>query len=106
MDGWKNEDMIALIKTIRNICSDVLKEQGVPMYVSAIVDSVNSDGTVNVFLPPDKTNIVTNKMNYTGELLEEGDSVELCCKKGRLADSWIATKHKTEKSRVITGVWV
>lgn len=93
MEQWKNEDMVALVKLIKNICVDVLKEQGVPMYVSAIVKDVNADGTVNLYLPPDIKNVITGKLNKTGEKLTPGDSVELLCKKGRLTDSWVAVKH-------------
>ena len=93
MEEWKSEDMVAFIKIIKSVCSDVLKEEGVPCFISAIVQYVHSNGRVDVYLPPDKSNVITGKLNKTGEVLRIGDSVELLCKKGRLSDSWVAVKH-------------
>ena len=93
MEEWSNEDMVAFIKVIKNVCLDVLREEGIPCFISAIVTNVYDDGKVDVYLPPDKNNVVTGKINKTGEVLKVGDSVELLCKKGHLSDSWVAVKH-------------
>lgn len=90
---WNSDTMKDLIVIIKQVVYDVLKEQGVPCYLPAIVHSINSDNTVNIYLPPDNTTILYNKLNKTGQTLLVGDSVELCCKKGRLGDAWIAVRH-------------
>ena len=92
MDLNKNE--IAELKSIIDaMTQSSLKKAGIPKYVSAIVYGINSDGTCNLYIPPDVKNIVTNVANKSGNVLNIGDSVELCTKNGKLNNSWIAVKH-------------
>lgn len=92
MDLNKNE--IAELKSIIDaMTQNSLKKAGMTKYVSAIVYEVNSDGTCNLYIPPDVKNIVTNIPNKSGNILNIGDSVELCTKNGKLNNSWIAVKH-------------
>lgn len=95
MDLNKNE--IAELKSIIDaMTQSSLKKAGITKYVSAIVYEINSDGTCNLYIPPDVKNIVTNVANKSGNVLNIGDSVELCTKNGKLNNSWIAVKHGAE----------
>lgn len=78
---------------IEEIVRAELKKQKIPTFISAIVHSVNQDGTVNVYLPPNKDNIVTKLLNKSGEILESNDSVEIMTKGGNLSNAWIMVKH-------------
>lgn len=60
---------------------------------SAIVSSVNTDGTVNVYFPPNNDKIFTRISNQTPFALKEGDSVELILKNGSYSNCWIVAKH-------------
>lgn len=80
---------------IEDIVDTRINNKGITKYISAIVSAINSDGSVNVYLPPDTTKIVSNVANKTGEYLNIGDSVELCTKNGKTNNAWIAVKHRT-----------
>lgn len=80
-------------KVIDDIINANLANKGMVKYVSAKVVGVNSNGTVNVYIPPDNSNIVNGLANKSGEILATGDSVELCTKNGSLKNAWIAVKH-------------
>lgn len=90
------------IKTI-NDCADVMiekilncfrEEMKKSTYLdSAIVSSVNDDGTVNVYFPPDNAKIFTRISNQTPFHLVPGDSVELLLKNGSYSNCWIVAKH-------------
>lgn len=81
--------------TIEKIVDAEIEKKGTPKYVSAIIQNVNNDGTVDVYLPPDLTSVLKGILNKTGETLSNGDSVELCTKNGSVNNSWVAIKHKT-----------
>lgn len=92
-----NKSEIAELKSIIDaMTQSSLKKAGITKYVSAIVYEINSDGTCNLYIPPDVKNIVTNVANKSGNVLNIGDSVELCTKNGKLNNSWIAVKHGAE----------
>ena len=80
-------------KVIDDIVDTNLINKGITKYISAKVVSVNSNGTVNVYIPPDTTNKINGLANKSGEILFSGDSVELCAKNGSVKNSWIAVKH-------------
>ena len=80
---------------IEDIVDARMSKKGITKYVSAIIKNVNGDGSVNVYLPPDKTKIVSNVINKTGETLNIGDSVELCTKNGKTSNAWVSVKHGT-----------
>lgn len=102
MDLNKNE--IAELKSIIDaMTQSSLKKAGIPKYVSAIVYGINSDGTCNLYIPPDVKNIVTNVANKSGNVLNIGDSVELCAKNGCINNAWISIKHKTNNSGTQAG---
>lgn len=78
---------------IEDIVKTQIKNMGITNYISAIVQKVNVDGTADVYLPPNKFNIVTKLFNKTGEQINVGDSVEIATKNGSLSNAWIAVKH-------------
>ena len=80
---------------IEDIVDAKMARKGITKFMSAVVKTVNADGSVDVYLPPDKARIVSNVLNKTGETLYEGDSVELCAKNGKLSNSWASVKHGT-----------
>lgn len=95
MNNSKNSinNVYSFKKVIDDIINANLANKGMVKYVSAKVVGVNSNGTVNVYIPPDNSNIVNGLANKSGEILATGDSVELCTKNGSLKNAWIAVKH-------------
>lgn len=83
---------------IEDIVETRMTKKGITKYVSAIVKKVNSDGSVNVYLPPDTEKLISNVLNKTGESLTVGDSVELCTKNGKTSNAWVSVKHGTNFS--------
>ena len=72
-----------------------------PAFVPAIVRSVNTDGTVNVYFPPDTEAVVTHIANHSAEVkLQEGDSVTICKPYGTLSNCWIASKSGTSSTNL------
>lgn len=92
MDFSKNE-IKKFKETIDDMIDINLQNAGITKYISAIVYAKNNDGTYNLYIPPDTTNIISNIYNKTGETLNIGDSVELCTKNGSVNNCWIAVKH-------------
>lgn len=80
-------------KVIDDVIDANLNNRGLVKYISAVVINVNDNNTVNVYIPPDNHNKVTGLINKCGEILEPGDSVELCAKNGFIKNSWVAVKH-------------
>lgn len=68
---------------------------------SAVVKRVNTDGTVDVYFPPDDTNLFTKIQNQSVYELEVGDSVEIILKGGSFNNCWIIAKHQSDKLKRI-----
>ena len=80
---------------IEDIVDARISKKGITKFVSAVVKTVNSNGSVDVYLPPDTEKIVSGVLNKTGERLSVGDSVELCTKNGKTSNAWVSVKHGT-----------
>lgn len=80
---------------IEDIVDARMSKKGITKFVSAVVKTVNSNGSVDVYLPPDTEKIVSGVLNKTGENLSVGDSVELCTKNGKTSNAWVSVKHGT-----------
>ena len=80
---------------IEDIVDAKMARKGITKFMSAVVKTVHEDGSVDVYLPPDKARTASNVLNKTGETLYEGDSVELCAKNGKLSNAWVSEKHGT-----------
>ena len=78
---------------IEDIVDAKMARKGITKFMSAVVKTVHEDGSVDVYLPPDKARTASNVLNKTGETLYEGDSVELCAKNGKLSNAWVSVKH-------------
>lgn len=83
---------------IEDIVDARISKKGITKFVSAVVKTVNSNGSVDVYLPPDTEKIVSGVLNKTGEKLSVGDSVELCAKNGKTSNAWVSVKHGTNFS--------
>lgn len=83
---------------IEDIVDARISKKGITKFVSAVVKTVNSNGSVDVYLPPDTEKIVSGVLNKTGEKLSVGDSVELCTKNGKTSNAWVSVKHGTNFS--------
>ena len=86
-----------MINRISIMIEDMMKK--VTHLDSAIVDKVNSDGTVDVYFPPDNNKIFTRISNQTPYALSVGDSVEILLKNGSYSNCWVIAKHG-EKGKV------
>ena len=80
---------------IEDIVDAKMARKGITKFMSAVVKTVHEDGSVDVYLPPDKARTISNVLNKTGENLYEGDSVELCAKNGKPSNAWVSVKHGT-----------
>ena len=89
------QSTLGIINVVKDIAQNEIRRVGFPTFVAAIVQKVNADGTVDVYIPPNKDNMVTGVLNKTGEMLEIGDSVEIETKSGSLSNCWISIKHGT-----------
>lgn len=90
-----NSDASAIKSVIQEIAQSEIQKCGFPTYKAAVVQKINEDGTVDVYLPPNKENLVTGVLNKCGELLFVNDSVEIATKNGSLTNCWVAIKHGT-----------
>lgn len=57
------------------------------------IESVNDDGTLNVYLLPDKTNIIRKIINQTRYNFNRGDYALLYLIKNRVSDSFVIAKY-------------
>lgn len=103
--NFDTENVKIFKKVLDNAVDTRLQNYGITSYMSAIVHSINEDGSINVVLPPNTT-IINNLLNKTGEVLSIDDSVELCTKNGKLSNAWVALKHGTNVSGGGSGSYV
>ena len=95
-----NECADSMLNRITDCFKDSLK--GVPQIKSAIVNSVNDDGTVTVFFPPNENKLFTRISNQGPFTLKEGDGVELLLKNGSFNNCWVIAKHGVTRSDMNT----
>lgn len=91
----QNQDVKDFKNAIQELVDNSLRTSGFPTYKAAVVQVVNDDGTVDVYLPPNQDILVTRILNKCGEPLLVGDSVEIATKNGSLSNCWVAIKHGT-----------
>lgn len=96
--NFSKEQISDFKKVIEDIVDARLQSYGITSFISAIVTSVNNDGTINVKIPPDDSRYINNILNKSNVSLSVGDSVELCTKNGRISNSWVAIKHGNDSS--------
>ena len=59
---------------IEDIVDAKMARKGITKFMSAVVKTVHEDGSVDVYLPPDKARTVSNVLNKTGENLYDRDT--------------------------------
>lgn len=88
-----NELSDNLLTQIKNYI-DYEINQGVRLD-SAIVSKVHTDGTVDIYFPPDKNKIFTKVQNQSiYQNLQPGDGVKVIYENGSESSCWIIGKHK------------
>ena len=90
-----NKDADKMLDRINSCINE--KVEKMAKYESAVVSSVNEDGTVNVYFPPNTDKIFTKITNQTIFELESGDSVELLLKDGTYSNCWVIATHNPTK---------
>ncbi len=82
------------IQIMSKLIEKELNKKKFARYKSAKVESINSNGSVNVKIPPSET-VIHNLLNKTGETLSENDDVSLLLKDGTMSTALVAFKNKT-----------
>lgn len=68
--------------------------QDVPKVKSAFVDSINSDGSINVKLPGDNENVYKNIQNQSiYQDLKAGDMVKILLEDGSFSNCWVIARY-------------
>lgn len=81
----------SMLNRITECFKDSLK--GIPQIKSAVIDSINEDGSINIFFPPNKNKLFTRISNQSPFSLSPGDGVEIMLKNGSFDNCWIIAKH-------------
>lgn len=84
-----NSSIKSLMKLIQRVCDENLSRQD--SITSGVIDFVNSDGTVDLHIPPDNVRF-TNISNQCPFELNPGDTVKLIKEKGRASNMWVIAK--------------
>ncbi len=82
------------IQIMSKLINKELNKRKFAQYKSAKVVSVNSNGSVNIKIPPSET-VIHNLLNKTGETLSVNDDVSLLLKDGTMSTALVAFKNKT-----------
>ena len=81
----------SMLNRITECFNDSLK--GIPKIRSAVIDSINEDGSINIFFPPNESKLFTRISNQSPFTLEPGDGVEIMLKNGSFDNCWVIAKH-------------
>ena len=81
----------SMLNRITECFKDSLK--GLPQIKSAVIDSINEDGSINIFFPPNETKLFTRISNQSPFVLSPGDGVEILLKNGSFDNCWVIAKH-------------
>ena len=84
-----NASIKFLMRLIQKICDENSSKQD--SITSGVIVSVNTDSTVNLYIPPDRV-IFTNIPNQSPFELNPGDTVKLIKEKGRASNMWVIAK--------------
>lgn len=82
------------VQVMLKLLNKELTRKKFAQYKSAKVVSINTNGSVNIKIPPSET-IIHNILNKTGETLSENDDVSLLLKDGTMSTALVAFKNKT-----------
>ena len=90
----------SMLNRIIECFKDSLK--GIPQIKSAVIDSINEDGSINIFFPPNETKLFTRISNQSPFILSPGDGVEIMLKNGSFDNCWIIAKHGVTRADMNT----
>lgn len=90
----------SMLNRITECFKDSLK--GIPQIKSAVIDSINEDGSINIFFPPNETKLFTRISNQSPFTLAPGDGVEIMLKNGSFDNCWIIAKHGITRADMST----
>lgn len=90
----------SMLNRITECFKDSLK--GIPQIKSAVIDSINEDGSINIFFPPNETKLFTRISNQSPFILSPGDGVEIMLKNGSFDNCWIIAKHGATRADMNT----
>lgn len=96
--NFDTENVKVFKEVLDSVVDTCLQKKGITSYIASKVTSVNENGTINAYILPDETKVVSNLLNKTGESLSVGDSIEICTKNGKLSNAWVSLKHGTNVS--------
>ena len=89
--GNINNQADILLNRIKSVIRDELSDAVI--VEGAIVQHINEDGTVDVYIPPERDKVFTRISNQSPFELQKGDSVELLLKNSSFNNCWIIAKH-------------
>ena len=86
-------------KDFLNVTRDIIEQQIRDRSTDAVceIESVNEDGTLNVFVLPDKQTILKNIINESRYNFKRGDSALLYKVHNRLSDSFVVAKFRPKQ---------
>ena len=90
----------SMLNRITECLRDSLK--GVPQVRSAVIDSINEDGSINIYFPPNEHKLFTRISNQSPFNLSPGDGVEILLKNGSFDNCWIIAKHGITRADMST----
>ena len=86
-------------KDFLNVTRDIIEQQIRDRSTDAVceIESVNEDGTLNVFVLPDKQTILKNIINESRYNFKRGDNALLYKVHNRLSDSFVVAKFRPKQ---------
>ena len=86
-------------KDFLNVTRDIIEQQIRDRSTDAVceIESVNEDGTLNVFVLPDKQTILKNIINESRYNFKRGDNALLYKIRNRLSDSFVVAKFRPKQ---------
>ena len=93
------------VRAIVDATKTIVKQQINKMSTDAVceIDSVNDDGTLNVFVLPDRNNIIKNIINESRYNFQKGDNALLYLIRNNLSNSFIVAKFNPKTTDVVSG---
>lgn len=83
-----------LVEIIRDIMQQEIEERD--NTVTCIVESVNADGTLNLYVLPDMVNVINNVINQCRFDFAPGDAALLYKIRNRVSNSFVIAKYNAK----------
>ena len=93
------------VRAIVDATKTIVKQQINKMSTDAVceIESVNDDGTLNVFVLPDRNNILKNIINESKYNFQKGDNALLYLIRNNLSNSFIVAKFNPKTTDAVSG---